>query len=96
MDFVTSLPILINCKGDSYDLIFVIIDWLMKMVHYKPVKITFNTLRLTEILIDVVIYFNGLLDLIFTNRNLLFILNFWSLLCYSFVIKKNLSTTFHP
>ena len=35
MDFVTGLPISTDWKGDSYDSILVIIDWLTKMVHYK-------------------------------------------------------------
>ena len=55
MDFITSLPILINWKEDSYDFILVIIHWLIKMVCYKPVKITFNTLSLIEVIIDMII-----------------------------------------
>ena len=39
MDFVTSLPISSDEKGDSYDSILVIIDRLTKIVYYEPVKI---------------------------------------------------------
>lgn len=40
MDFVTGSPIPANWIGDSYYyLIFVIVDRLMKMVHYEPVQI---------------------------------------------------------
>ena len=42
MDFVTGLPVSTDWKGDSYDLILVIVDRLTKMVHYEPVKVTIN------------------------------------------------------
>ena len=42
MNFVTSLPISTDWKGDSYDSILVIVDRLIKMVHYEPVKITID------------------------------------------------------
>ena len=40
MDFVTGLPISTNWEEDSYDSNLAIVDRLMKMFHYKPVKIT--------------------------------------------------------
>ena len=49
------LPILTDWKGDSYDLILVIVDWLTKMVHYKAVKVTIDAPSLAEIIINVVI-----------------------------------------
>ena len=55
MDFVTGLPISTDWKRDSYDSILFIIDWLTKMVHYEPVKITINALGLAEVIIDVVV-----------------------------------------
>ena len=67
MDFVTGLPVLINWKGDSYNSILVIVDWLTKMVHYKPVKITFDAPELAKVIINVVVCHHGLLDLIVTN-----------------------------
>ena len=96
MDFVTGLPISINWKEDSYDSILVIVDWLTKMVHYKPVKITFNAPGLAEGIIDVVVCHHNVSDSIVTNWGSLFTSKFWSLLCYFFGIKCWLSTTFHP
>ena len=55
MDFVIGLPISTDWKGDSYNFILVIIHWLTKMVHYKPVKITINAPGLAEVIIDVVV-----------------------------------------
>ena len=42
MDFVTGLPISMDWKGDSYDLILVIVERPTKMVHYEPVQITID------------------------------------------------------
>ena len=96
MDFVTGLPISTNWKGDSYDSILVIVDWLMKMVNYEPVKITIDAPGLAEVIIDVVICHHDLLDSIVTHRGSLFTSKFWLLLCYFLGIKRRLSTAFHP
>ena len=96
MDFVIGLPISTNWKGDSYDSILVIVDRLTKMVHYKPVKVTINASGLAEVILDMVVWHHGLLDLIVLNRGLLFTSKFWSSLCYFLGIKKSLSTAFHP
>ena len=95
MDFVTGLPISTNWKKNSYDSILIIIDCLTKMIYYKPVKINFNALRLVEIIIDMVVCHHGLLNSIVTDKSLLFILKFWSSLCYFLSIKQRLSTTFY-
>ena len=55
MDFVIRLPVSTNWKGDSYDSILVIIDWLTKMVHYKLVKVTINAPGLAEVNLDMVV-----------------------------------------
>ena len=96
MDFVTGLPISTDWKGDSYDSILVIVDWLTKMVHYKPVKITINALGLAEVIINVVVHHHGLPDSIVTDKSFLFISKFWSSLCYFLNIKRQLSTAFYP
>ena len=56
MYFVIGLPIFTNWKGDSYDSILIIIDRLMKIVHYELIKITIDTLDLAEVLLDVIIW----------------------------------------
>ena len=96
IDFVTSLLISIDWKKDSYNSILVIVDQLTKMVYYELVKITINTLRLAEIIIDMVVWYHGLSNLILTNKSSLLISKFWSLLCYFLGIKRRLSTVFHP
>ena len=72
MDFVTGLPLSADWKGDNYDSILIIIDRLTKMVHYKPVKVTIDTSRLAEVIIDVVVRHHGLPDSIVTDKSFLF------------------------
>ena len=95
MDFVTGLPILTDWKGDSYDSILVIVDRLTKMVYCGPVKVTIDALSLAEVIINVVMRPHGLPDSIVSDRGLLFILKFWSSLCYFLGIKRRLSTAFY-
>ena len=92
---MTSLPIPINWKEDSYDFILVIIDGLTKMVYYKLIKITINAPRLAKIIIDLLVRHYRLLDLIVTNKSLFFILKFCSLLCYFFGKKRRLCIIFY-
>ena len=67
MNCVTGLPIMMDWKGDSYDLILVIIDQLIKMVHYESVKVTINVPGFAKIIINIVVKYYSLLDLIITN-----------------------------
>ncbi len=67
MDFVIGLPISANWKGDSYNSILVIVDRLMKMVHYVPVKVTINGPGLAEVIIDVVVRHHVVPELIVTD-----------------------------
>ena len=44
----------VDWKSDGYDLILVIIDWLMKMVHFKPMQMTIIAIVLVEVILNVV------------------------------------------
>lgn len=68
IDFVTCLLILANWKGETYDLILVIVERLIKMVYYEPVKVTIDTPGLVEVIIDVVVRHLDLSDSIVSNR----------------------------
>ena len=96
MDFVTRLPILINRKGEYYDSILVIVDWLTKMVRYKSVKISIDASRVAKVIIDVIIWHNSLFDSIVTDQGSVFTSKFQSSLYYFLSIKQRLLTTFHP
>ena len=77
MYIVTTLPVLTNWKGDSYKYILVIIDWLVKMIHYTPVKITINASMLAEVIINVIVCYYNLLELIIIYKGFFFTSKFW-------------------
>ena len=73
MDFVIGLQISTDWKGDSYNSILVIVNWFIKIIYYKPVKVTINAPCLAEIIIDMVVRHHSLSDSIVTDQELLFI-----------------------
>ena len=89
---MTGLPVSTDWKGETYNFILVIIDWLTKMVHYLAVKVIFNTPGLAEIFLNVIVWHHGLPNLIVTNRSSLFTSKFRSSLCYFLGVKSQFST----
>ncbi len=87
MGFVTGFPISAVWKIDSYNLIFVIINRLTKIVYYLPVKVTIDGLELAEVIINVVVHHHGVPKLIVIDSGSLFTSKFWSSLCYFLGIK---------
>ena len=83
-------------KGNSYDSILVIVDWLTKIAYYESVKVIIDAPGLAKVIIDVVVRHHGLSDSIVTDQGSLFTSKFWLLLCYFLGIKQRLSTAFHP
>ena len=61
------LPIFTNWKGNSNNLILVIVDPLTKMVYDKPVKITFNALDLAKVILEGIVRHHGLFDSIMSD-----------------------------
>jgi hypothetical protein len=45
MDFIVGLP----CTQRGYDLIWVIVDRLTKVIHFLPVKTTYTSVKLVEL-----------------------------------------------
>lgn len=87
IDFVTRLYISTNWKGENYDFILVIVDWLAKIIYNKLIKVAINVLRLAIVIINIAVWHYGLLDLIISNKSLIFILKFWLSFCYFFGVK---------
>lgn len=67
MDFIIELLISTNQKGNSYDIILVIVDQLPKMVHYQPVKITISVSDLMEVILNMIVQHYVLPNLIVSD-----------------------------
>ena len=76
MNFLTGLTISINGKRDSYAFFFIIVDWLIKIIYYKLIKITINAPELAKVIINVILHCYELLDSIVINRGLFVTLKF--------------------
>lgn len=60
-------------KKNNYNIIWIIINKLSKIVKYKPLKITINILALVDVIIDIVIHWYSVSDLIVTNRGFFYL-----------------------
>lgn len=67
MDFMTGLLILTDWEKHSYDAILVILDCLIEMVYYKPVKSIIDTASLAEIIINMIVRYHGFLKSIISD-----------------------------
>lgn len=72
IDFVTGFLISTNWKKKTYNSILVIVDHLIKIVHYKLVQIMINAPSLAKDIIDMVIQYHELLNSIINNGDLIF------------------------
>lgn len=96
IDFITGLFISINGKTKAYNTILVILDCLIKIVHYKPVKVSIDTSSLTEVIIDIIVRHHNLPNFIISKRGSIFTSRFWFSLCYFLDIKQKVFTAFYP
>jgi hypothetical protein len=64
MDFIVALP----HTQVGYDSIWVIVDWLMKVAHFIPVKTTYSGAKLVELYMSRVVCLHRVLKKIVLNR----------------------------
>lgn len=76
MDIVIDLQLLIDRKNYSYNLILVIMKYLIKMVYHKLVETTINGVSPVVVIIDIMIKHYNHLELIVSDRSFLFTLKF--------------------
>lgn len=50
MDSITGLPVSTGWKSNSYDLILIIVDQLIKTVYYKSTKVTIDAFGRVEVI----------------------------------------------
>lgn len=91
MDFITDLPL---SKG--FNTILVIKDRYSKMAHFIPTVSTITAKELAFICLDRWIKLHGLPTHITSDRDTLFVNNFWQELCKLLQITQRLSSAYHP
>lgn len=78
---------LLNEKSNSYDLIIVILDCLIKVVYYKFFRVIIDAIGFIEVIIHKVVIYHGLPESRINKQSLLFTPKSGTLLCYFLDIK---------
>lgn len=91
MDFIEGLP-----KSQGYSVILVVVDKLTKFAHFLPVKHPYTAASIAELFMDNVVKLHGLPNSIVTDRDTIFISNFWKQLFKLYKVNLQLSTAYHP
>ncbi len=94
MNFITDLSSS-KWKEVVYDLILVIVDYYMKMMHYLSIKKTLTVVKLAELFFKQIALRYEILNDIIIDKDNLFINVFWLEVCYHVKMKRWLSITFH-
>ena len=94
---VISMEFIIGLLRTSrqHDSIMVVVDLLIKVVHFIPVKSTYSTIDVAEVFIIDVVRFHGVIKNIVSKRDTKFTYRFWKELFVALGIEFSFSTTYH-
>jgi transposase InsO family protein len=80
----------------GYDSIWVIVDHLMKVAHFIPIKIIYSSAKLAELYMSRIVCLHGVPKKIMSDRGSQFTSKFWEKLHESMDTKLNFSSVYHP
>jgi hypothetical protein len=92
MDFIVWLP----RTWRGYDSIWVIVDRLIKVAHFIPVKTKYTREQLAILYMEKIVCLHGVPKKIVSDRGLQFTSHFWKAVHISLGTKLNFSTAYHP
>jgi hypothetical protein len=92
MDFIVGLP----RTQTGYDSIWVIIDRLIKVAHFIPVKTTYSGQQLAELYMSRIVCLHGVPRKIVSDRGTQFTLIFWERLHETLDTQLRFSSAYHP
>ena len=96
MNFITKLPRSKNeIIGIIYDNILIIVNKFSKYAHFIAFKKTYNAKQLKYIILNKLIHYHGIFKKIMSDKNKLFIFNYWRILILMLEIKLKMSTAYH-
>ena len=95
IDFIVRLPPSRH-KSNVYNSILMMVNWYIKMVWYLLTNVIIKFHKLDDLLMEeVFLHDSGAFMSIISDKDSVFISDYWSELCYHMKIKQWLSTAFH-
>ncbi|XP_074283614.1 uncharacterized protein LOC141608153 [Silene latifolia] len=91
MDFIDGLP-----KSMGNDSILVVVDRLSKSTHFIPLKHPYSAAIVAQAYFDFVYKLHGMPQSIVSNRDTIFLSNFWQELFAVQGVNLSMSTAYHP
>lgn len=91
MDFIVKLP-----RSNGFDAVLVVVERLSKYGHFVPLKHPYSARMIAEVFIKEVVRLHGIPTSIVSDRDPLFLSNFWKTLFKKQGTQLQMSTTYHP
>ena len=91
MDFIEGLP-----KLEGYSVILVVVDRLTKFAHFIPIKHPYTAVSIAKVFLEHIVKMHGLPKSIVTDRDTIFVTNFWKELFKLYKVDLNLTTAYYP
>jgi hypothetical protein len=91
MDFVEGLPL-----SEGADVILIVVDHFTKYAHFVPLHHPYTTPTVARAFIDSIVKLHGMPHSITSDRDAIFMSNFWKLLFKSLGTKLQFTMAYHP
>jgi hypothetical protein len=91
MDFVEGLP-----KSQGYSVIMVVVDRLTKYAHFVPVKHLYIASTIAQLFMDNIVKLHGIPHSIVSDRDTIFVSQFWKELFKLYKVQLAMSISYHP
>lgn len=91
LDFITGLP-----KSKGYEAVLVVVDRLSKYSHFILLKHPYTAKSIAELFVKEIVRLHGIPKTLISDRDLLFVSNFWLELFRLHGTKLQMRSAYHP